>query len=257
MRVLGVDTSAEYLSIYLGQGSALDQLNLVKQVHSKEGRQHGVSLLPNVAQLLEEVTWTRDSITDIVVGVGPGSYTGLRIGVTMAKVWADTASICLYGISSLGLMAANSPTDEPAKTAIIPIMDARRLSAYLGVYQWQDGRLVNLLADCHVDWLAFQDSLDHLLTKTGIERLIFVGEGIEDFIDCFDLNYSYEYLSGNQSLANFDQGLARGLAQLADQPGYLNPNYAHATLAEQEWAQKHNKEIADDKTNEAFIDRHF
>ncbi|KRM86806.1 metal-dependent protease-like protein, putative molecular chaperone [Lacticaseibacillus thailandensis DSM 22698 = JCM 13996] len=83
----------------------------------------------------------------VVVAAGPGSYTGLRIGVTTAKTLAYTEDIQLVGVSSLAVLAANVHDTE---ALIVPMMDARRNNVFAGGYQWVDGRLRNVIQDRHI-----------------------------------------------------------------------------------------------------------
>ncbi|REA95962.1 tRNA (adenosine(37)-N6)-threonylcarbamoyltransferase complex dimerization subunit type 1 TsaB, partial [Staphylococcus pseudintermedius] len=103
---------------------------------------------------------------------GPGSYTGLRIGVTTAKTLAYTLNIRLYGVSSLKAIAAQIQYSD---AYIIPVINARRQHVYAGVYQWQQGELVNVMSDQYI-------SLDRLIEQwTTNDNVIFVGEDVAQF----------------------------------------------------------------------------
>ncbi|WP_457826661.1 tRNA (adenosine(37)-N6)-threonylcarbamoyltransferase complex dimerization subunit type 1 TsaB, partial [Staphylococcus aureus] len=79
---------------------------------------HSIQLMPTVKMLLEEANLTPKQLDAIIVAKGPGSYTGLRIGVTTAKTLAYTLNIPLYGVSSLQALAA---TIDAQEKTIVPI----------------------------------------------------------------------------------------------------------------------------------------
>ncbi|RIM55428.1 tRNA (adenosine(37)-N6)-threonylcarbamoyltransferase complex dimerization subunit type 1 TsaB, partial [Staphylococcus arlettae] len=99
---------------------------------------HSIQLMPTVKMLLEEANLTPQQLDAIIVAKGPGSYTGLRIGVTTAKTLAYTLNIPLYGVSSLQALAA---TIDAQEKTIVPICNARRGFVFAGIYQWQNGKL--------------------------------------------------------------------------------------------------------------------
>ena len=121
-------------------------------------RNHSIFLLPVIDDLFQKVQWQPQDLDRIVVAQGPGSYTGIRIAVTSAKVLADTLKIELVGISSLKTVAAN--VNPGTNALIVPFFDARRGNVFAGAYQWKDGQLISVLNDQH---LSMQDLLEQLV----------------------------------------------------------------------------------------------
>lgn len=99
--------------------------------------------MPLIEWLLQQAQLKPKDLDEIIVTEGPGSYTGLRIGVTTAKTLAYTLNIRLYGVSSLKAIAAQIQYSD---AYIIPVINARRQHVYAGVYQWQQGELVNVMS---------------------------------------------------------------------------------------------------------------
>ena len=112
---LGMDTSGSVGSV------ALDDLDPPRTRRFSEGLTHGKALLPSVEALLKEAGVTRPQY--LAVGVGPGSYTGLRIGVTVARTLAWTWEVPLLGICSLTALAYGA---GPQRRPVAVITDARQ-----------------------------------------------------------------------------------------------------------------------------------
>ncbi len=139
MNSLLIDTSNQPLSVALMQN---DEVLAERTTDSKQN--HSVQLMPAISQLFEQSKIAKQQLDAIIVAEGPGSYTGLRIGVTVAKTLAYALDVKLYGVSSLKALAATiDHTDE----LLVPVFDARRQAVYTGIFQWQNGQLVTILED--------------------------------------------------------------------------------------------------------------
>ena len=93
--------------------------------------------MPAIQTLMKDCERVPADLTKIVVAKGPGSYTGVRIGVTIAKTLAWTLKIPLVGISSLEILA--SGTGRYFDGYVSPLFDASRGQVYTGLYQYQNG----------------------------------------------------------------------------------------------------------------------
>jgi tRNA threonylcarbamoyladenosine biosynthesis protein TsaB len=125
--VLGIDTSGEAGSVaLLGPGGS----PAVEEVFT-EGVIHGVALAPSVADLLARSGLAAKDLSLVAVGTGPGSYTGVRVGVAFAKSLAFAAGVPAVGVSSLDAMAENAGPDRP----VVCARDGRRGTLYLAVYR--------------------------------------------------------------------------------------------------------------------------
>ena len=156
MNYLLIDTSNQPLSVALMQDEKvlIEQTTNIKQNHS-------VQLMPEIQKLFEQSQVDKQEITDIVVAEGPGSYTGLRIGVTVAKTLAYALQTRLYGVSSLKALAA---TIKDEHRLLVPIFDARREAVYTGVYQYVNGELTTIIEDGYLSINAV--SYTHLTLPT-------------------------------------------------------------------------------------------
>jgi len=113
MKILAFDTSNKPLSV-----AVVVDGEVLAHVESTEKKTHSISILPDIKNTLEESNLTINDIDLIAVSKGPGSYTGVRIAVTVAKTLVDTLSKKLVGVSSLELLAANGDKAH----ILIPLM---------------------------------------------------------------------------------------------------------------------------------------
>ncbi|MBD3949974.1 tRNA (adenosine(37)-N6)-threonylcarbamoyltransferase complex dimerization subunit type 1 TsaB [Tuanshanicoccus lijuaniae] len=237
MRLLAIDTSSSWLSV-----AVADDTTVLASVNEQTNLQHGTVLIPRIQQLLSQHQIPLDSIDGLVVGMGPGSYTGLRIGVTAAKMWAISKKLPLYAVSSLAMMAA-SVTQPNENAAIIPLMDARRLSAYIGYYHRNQDTLVAVEPDCHQDWQTWV--ADHLDTLAQYQTIYLVGELIESFVEI--LSHQLPQVDIIVQMAYPQTNRAFNLMQEpVSDVHVLAPNYTQVTLAEREWSEK-KEQLSDDE----------
>ncbi len=125
MKVLYIDTSSSYL--YAGIVSAK---KTVCEIKKEFGQNLSEEALPSIVNLFEKSNLSAKDIDKIIVVNGPGSFTGIRIGITIAKVYAWTLNIPITTISSLEAMAISSISNKNH----IPIIDARRGFVYSAIY---------------------------------------------------------------------------------------------------------------------------
>jgi tRNA threonylcarbamoyladenosine biosynthesis protein TsaB len=97
---------------------------------------HSAELLPTLAQLLEQGGTRWEEVSAIAVGVGPGTFTGLRIGVATARALAQALAVPLHAVSSLEALAAGIAAGEQAApgAAVLPLIDARRGQVFASLY---------------------------------------------------------------------------------------------------------------------------
>ncbi|TDQ35218.1 tRNA (adenosine(37)-N6)-threonylcarbamoyltransferase complex dimerization subunit type 1 TsaB [Aureibacillus halotolerans] len=166
MKVLAIDASNAALSLGLAEDK-----RFVAETTSVGLRNHAVRLLPAIEHMLESVGWVPKDIGTVTIAKGPGSYTGVRMGVTVAKTFAWSVGARLVSISSLQALSFNGP-----KSAMVcPIFDARREHVYSGLYL--DG--INQLEDRYVHLQGWID----VLKDTTDKPIHFIGELTEPIRD--------------------------------------------------------------------------
>mgnify|MGYP000921129505 CR=1 FL=1 len=136
MKVLGLDTSTMMTTC-----AVLDDENLLGEYSLNQDMTHSENLVPMIKEILDNLNLEVSDIDLYGVSLGPGSFTGLRIGIATVKSLAHVFNKPIVGISTLEGLAFNLVHGGP----IVPMIDARRNRIYTGIYKWQKGRLINIL----------------------------------------------------------------------------------------------------------------
>lgn len=216
---LGIDTSTKPLSVAIVKDGIL-----LAEHRESRGLTHSAGAMPAVVRLLEEVKLTPQDVNAIAVAKGPGSYTGIRIGMTLAKTLAWSLGIPVYPVSSLEVLAAVGRW-FPGLT--VSLMDARRNHVFAGVYKEGKEQL-----EKH---LAFEDLLHYL--QQAKEPVLWVG------LDTVIYKQQIEAAPLTSVFAELESQLpsAASLIRLAmnKQPAEtihdLTPSYLRITEAEANW----------------------
>ena len=152
---LFLNTSIDFLSVAIVKdGVVLDSF------YTKLNNDLSKITLSVIDDMLNRLSISKRDIERIVCVNGPGSFTGLRIGVTIAKVWAYSLNIDIVGVSSLYVLATGVEGDY-----IVPIIDARRGYVYAGIY---DKNYNVVMKDCYI-------SLEELSNRvSGLNSFVYV-----------------------------------------------------------------------------------
>lgn len=125
--ILCIETATEVCSVAISKG---DQV--IYETHLSEGQQHSSQLTILIDRCLETSGYERMHLNAVAISDGPGSYTGLRVGASVAKGIAYALDIPLLTISTLQALADGFRNTEGI---VVPSIDARRMEAYIGIYQ--------------------------------------------------------------------------------------------------------------------------
>ena len=168
--ILCIETATEVCSAAL-----CDETRVISVVDAPPGMSHSSMLTVIIRDLLKGASVTAGQLDAVSVSKGPGSYTGLRIGVSVAKGIAYGAGIPLIGINTLtamchGYLAAN-PLPEGSGVLLCPMIDARRMEVYNALFT-SDG---TMLKETSADIITETSYSDYLKSGT----IIFFGNGAE------------------------------------------------------------------------------
>lgn len=166
MKILAVDTSSKLCSVAI-----LEDTNLIKKLELDNGLTHSETLMPLIQQLLNECSLSLNNIDLLVSDVGPGSFTGIRIGVSSCKAFSDSLNIPCVGISSLEVLAYNIQNDG----IICSTIDCKNNNCYFALYELNSGNYNVLIEPCAK---SVNDVLDLLNSQYYNKCISFVGDGI-------------------------------------------------------------------------------
>ncbi|WP_206506444.1 tRNA (adenosine(37)-N6)-threonylcarbamoyltransferase complex dimerization subunit type 1 TsaB [Streptomyces chrestomyceticus] len=202
MLLLALDTATPAVTVAVHDGS-----RVLAEERQVDARRHGELLLPAVDRVLAEAGVKLGAVSDIVVGVGPGPYTGLRVGLVTAATFAAALDVPVHGLCTLDGIAYAAGLDEPFLVAT----DARRKEVYWARYADARTRLTEPAVDRPAD----------IADEAG--ALPSVGAGALLYADTFTgvRAGGPEHQSAGALAALAAEKLARGEELLPPQPLYL------------------------------------
>lgn len=166
MKILCIDTSSKLCSVAI-----LENTTLINKLELDTGLTHSETLMPLIKELLEKSNLSLKDINLLVSDIGPGSFTGIRIGVATCKAFSDSINIPCVGISSLEVLAYNAKHDG----IICSTIDCKNDNCYFALYKLIDGNYTILEEPCAK---TVTEVLDILNTKYSDKQINFVGNGI-------------------------------------------------------------------------------
>lgn len=136
MLILAIDTASLVSSVAL-----VSQESLLGEITLKTRKTHSERLMPYILDLLEKAEVSKEDLTAVAVSIGPGSFTGLRIGLATAKALAFALKIEIIGVPTLAAMAFGCPSPG---TLLAPVFDAQKGNVYHALYKWQRGEMCEI-----------------------------------------------------------------------------------------------------------------
>ncbi len=230
MIVLGIDTSAVTCSV------ALYSDHLLSFYSSSSGLTHSQTLLPAIRAALEENRLSVSDLDLVAISNGPGSFTGLRIGISTVKGLCLPNDISCVGVSTLNALAMNARGLE--NTVICPVMDARRGEFYNALFLIESGLPKRITPDRAISGEELKKEI------ASFDRLLILGDGAEKFCEMFpefqpNLAEEKIRLQNGESVALLGMMHAKDGNVLSCKE--LSPTYLRLPQAEREWQNKNKK----------------
>ena len=233
MKILAFETSAKAASVALTDGG-----KLLAESYQNTGMTHSQTLMVMAQDLLKSCGLTVKDVEAVAVAAGPGSFTGVRIGVAAAKGFAWGAELPCYGVSTLEAMARSLGVWQGY---VVPAMDARRSQVYTAVFHAQKGQLKRVEEDMAISLQELGEKI-----KNYEETVFLVGD---DALLCY--NTLAEEVPGlvlppEHRMHQRASGVALAAQAMADAhiPGNgaeLTPNYLRLSQAERERMARENR----------------
>lgn len=185
MRILGITTSSNNCSVAITEDNCL-----IKELNINNAKTHSETLMPLIDSLLKETNLNLSDIDYLACDIGPGSFTGIRIGVSTIKAISETKKIPICPISSLEGLAYNTNLQTDL---IVSLIDARNNQAYCGVFN----------KDYTVNIEFFADSILNIIEilKQKKQSITFVGNASLLHSDIIKENFENCYIENNNILS--------------------------------------------------------
>lgn len=204
-----LDTTNQALSVAVNRNS-----KMLAEINTNYKKTHSETLVDNIQKVLEIANINKSNIDRIIVAKGPGSYTGVRIAITVAKMLAKNLNIPIFSVSSLFVLAVSHNT----KGNIVPLIDARREHVYGAVYNIGDNDFTEVITPEYIEFDALKEKvLDGYYLLNDQEKQTIT---IENYISVSPRISQVEKYSKALQLEDADQ---------------LVPDYLRISEAERNW----------------------
>ena len=242
MKILGIDTSSMAASV-----AVIEDNKLICEYTINTKKTHSQKLMPMIENMLGLSDLNVREIDAIAVCEGPGSFTGLRIGMATAKAIAHVNDIPVIGVNSLEALAANMNLCDKK---ICSILDAQRNQVYTGRYQYEGTKLVEI-KEIGIQQI---DELLEELAQSG-EQWILVGEAVYKYEDKIREISNIEIPAASNNVTK--AGSLCSVAKVKFDEGKdifdcytVNPLYIRKSQAEEQYEEKQRKLDAERKLHE-------
>jgi len=222
MIILSVDTSGSSLSVAL-----IDDGMIVSEMMYDSRITHSKRLLSFIDQTLSLTGYSMNNLDALTVTSGPGSFTGLRIGVSTVKGLADSLQKPIISVSSLDALAYQASFSE---CIVLPLIDARRGELYHASYTFRDGELAHKTTEAVSSPASVIDSIS--------SPVVILGTGASAYLDVFKKELGEKVHFGTFGLNHVRAGISGQLAYRMVQEGkhegmdHVNLSYIRKSDAE-------------------------
>lgn len=230
MKVLGIDTSTKVATI-----AVIDEEEVIGEYSLSKDMSHSEKLMPMISEVLENIDLKIGDIDLYSVGLGPGSFTGLRIGAATVKSFAHLFNKPIIGVSTLESLAYNLYLN---KSIIMPMLDARRDRVYTALYTFQASQIKEIEASQILEIESIGEKLKEY------ENIIVNGQGSFVYREEIKkaLGEKVQFASSGQNLSRAvsicELALEKYKAGQRDDLFTLTPDYIRPSQAERELKKK-------------------
>ena len=189
MKILAIETTGKY-----GSAAVIDDDGHVFSASSSEEMNHLKGMMTLIDEAIRGAGITKSELTHIAASIGPGSFTGIRIGVTTARVMAQMLGIPCIAVPTLQAMAERSLDKAVSEGAlyIAPVINARRHQTYAGVYEavftsdFEDRSASAIMEEKQYMIEELLESLNSMTADKEGAMVLFTGDGIDAYRDIIE-----------------------------------------------------------------------
>ncbi len=170
MKILSIDTSSKICSV-----AVLEDTNVIIEKNIDDSLTHSQKLMPMIDNILNELNMKLTDFDLFSCSIGPGSFTGVRIGVSTVKAFCDVTNVPATCVSSLEGLAYNTLNSniESNATIVCSLIDAKNDNVYCGIFENENDEFVQLEDLCAENI----NEVLNLLNKYSSSTILFVGDG--------------------------------------------------------------------------------
>lgn len=194
MKILSIDTSSIVCSV-----SILENENILYETSTNSSLSHSEKLMPMVKEAFDKLSLDLSDIDMYVSSIGPGSFTGIRIGISTIKAFIDVFNKPYFGISSLEGLSYNTNSQN----LVCSIIDAKNNNIYAGIYKYENGIYI-------LDTNYISDTIQNLLIKLSkyeSQKITFVGDGSIIYHDLLSRTFSNCEFSANNNCSSVSNAI--------------------------------------------------
>lgn len=189
MRILAIETTGKY-----GSAATTDDAGRVFCASSRTEMDHLRGLVTLIDEAVRASAAGKNELTHVAASIGPGSFTGIRIGVTTARTIAQMLGLPCIGISSLDALAAGALTGAINSDAlyVVPVINARRHQTYAAVYEaaftsdYEQRSLIPVMEERQYMIEELLAALKEKTAENGGAKLYFTGDGIDAYSEIIE-----------------------------------------------------------------------
>lgn len=228
MKILSIDTASDLCTVAILEGK-----ECLKTLIVNDSRNHSEKIMPVIEQVLKETNLNIKDIDLIVCDKGPGSFTGIRIGVATVLAFHDVLQIPCVGISSLEALAYNVKKDS----LICSLIDAKNNNIYFGLFKLENNEYTQL---DNFSFKTIDEVVDFL--KQYNSPITFVGDGSIVHNELLKNNFQNCIFTNENNLSSYSLGLAGYDTYKKGTQTSLMPLYLRKSQAERALEEKTKKE---------------
>lgn len=251
MKILAIDTSSKICSVAITEDT-----NKIIELHSDDEKTHSVKLMPMVDEAFKSTNLSLNDIDLMACSVGPGSFTGVRIGIATIKAFNDAKSIPVVSVSSLeglayNMIDENVPLAQLSSTLFCSIIDANNNNVYCGLYRYYNdclNQVTDLIAE---DIETVTAKINTMISSfsTQFNSIVFVGDGAVSYKELLNnalansnitLYFAEEEKNNVNSVSIAKAGYVKFKNGDYGDSRILSPLYLRKPQAERELEKKNN-----------------
>ena len=246
MKILSIDTSSKICSVAI-----TEDMKTIIELHNDDEKTHSIKLMPIIDEAFSSTGLTLNDMNLLACCIGPGSFTGVRIGISTVKAFADVTNIPVVGVSSLeglayNMIDINTPSAQLSSTLFCSIIDAKNNNVYCGLYRYYNNCL-NQIADLmakDIDTVISKINTFILSFENQFNQLSFVGDGTVAYLEQLQQKIDYD----NVRFSTVEQNNANSTSiAMSAYVKYLNGKFGDSKILSPLYLRKSQAERALDE----------